>query len=69
MYPLVPMRELASVIMGPLLFSFEKSGLVGEVLVNWKKANVTTISRKGKQVYLGNYRTVKFTSFPGKVME
>lgn len=51
------------------MFFFEKSGLVGEVLVNWKKANVTPISRKGKQVYLGNYRTVKFTSFPGKVME
>ena len=68
MYPLVPMRELASVTMEPLFF-FERSGLKGEVLVNWKKANVTPISRKGKQVNLGKYRTVKFTSFPGKVME
>lgn len=67
MYPIVTVSNLASVVVGSLL-NLERSELVGEVLVKERKANVTAIFRKGKKVNLGNYRTVKVTSFSGKVV-
>lgn len=41
----------------------------GEVSVDWKKANVTTVFNKGKEGKLGSYNPVSLTSVPGKVME
>jgi len=45
----------------PLSIVFERS---------WRrKANVTPIFKKGKKEDPGNYRPVRLTSIPGKVME
>ncbi|KAK4827580.1 hypothetical protein QYF61_019482 [Mycteria americana] len=47
----------------------EQSWLTGEVPADWRLANVTPIFKKGRKEDPGNYRPVRLTSVPGKVME
>ena len=49
----------------PLLMIFEKSWQSGEVPDDWKKYNITCISKKDKR----NYQHVHLTSVLGKIME
>lgn len=42
---------------------------MGEVPENWKKGNVTSFFKRGKEEYPGNYKPVNLISIPGKVME
>lgn len=63
------LRELTDVIVRPLSIIFEKLWQSAEVPENWKKANVTSIFRKGKKDHLGNYRPASLTFIPGKVTE
>ncbi|KFR04757.1 hypothetical protein Y956_16401, partial [Nipponia nippon] len=63
------LRELADVIVGPLSIVFEKSWRLGDVPEDWRKANVTSIYKKGSREDPGNYRPISLTSIPRKVME
>ncbi|CAM5138620.1 unnamed protein product [Natator depressus] len=66
--PRVP-RELADVIAESLAIIFENLRPLGEVPNDWKKANLVSIFKKGKNKNTGNYRPVSLTSVPGKIME
>ncbi|PKU46257.1 rna-directed dna polymerase from mobile element jockey- hypothetical protein [Limosa lapponica baueri] len=62
------LKELTDVL-AKLLSIIYMSWLTGEVLMDWRVANVTPIYKKGKKEDPGNYRPVSLTSIPGKVME
>jgi len=68
MYPRV-LRELADVIAEPLSITFERSWRTGDLPEDWRKANITSIIKKGKKGDPGNYRLVSLTSIQGKVMK
>ncbi|KAK4827590.1 LOW QUALITY PROTEIN: hypothetical protein QYF61_019492 [Mycteria americana] len=63
------LSELADVIARPLLIIFDQSWRLREVLKDWRKANVMSIFKKGKEEDPGNYTPVILTLIPGKVME
>ncbi|KAK4827374.1 LOW QUALITY PROTEIN: hypothetical protein QYF61_017312 [Mycteria americana] len=63
------LRELAEVLTKPLSIIYQQSWLTGEVPVDWRLANVTSIYRKGQKEDPGNYTPVSLASVPGKVME
>ncbi|GAB0177176.1 mitochondrial enolase superfamily member 1 [Grus japonensis] len=62
-------QELANVIVRPLSIIFEKLRQSWDVPEVWKKANVTSVFRKGKKDHPWNYRPASFTLIPVKVME
>ena len=63
------LRELADVVAKPLSIIFWQSWLTGDVLVDWKLANVTPIFKKGRKDDPGSYRPISFTSVPGNHQE
>jgi len=63
------LRKLVDVFAKPLSTIFSQSWLTGDVLVDWKLANVTPIFKKGRRDDPGSYRPISLTSVPGKVME
>ena len=63
------LREMADVVVELLSIIFEKSWLSGKVPGDWKKGNIPPIFKKGRKENPGNYRLVRLTSVPGKIME
>ncbi|KAK4811015.1 hypothetical protein QYF61_015719 [Mycteria americana] len=63
------LKELAEVLTKPLSIIYQQSWLTGEVPADWRLANVTPIFKKGRKEDPGNYRPVRLTSVPGKLME
>jgi len=57
--------EVADVTTRPLLIIMGR----WDVPVDWPKANVAPIFKKGKGDGLGNYRSISLSLIPGKVME
>ena len=62
-------RELADAVAKPLSVIFQQSWLTGDVLVDWKLANVIPIFKKGQKDDPGSYRPINLTLVTGKVME
>lgn len=68
MHPWV-LRKLVATTATPLLNIFERSWQIREVSEAWKKGNVNSIFKKGKNEDPRNYRPVSLTSIPRKVRE
>ena len=63
------LRELVDVVAKPLSIILWQSWLTGDVLADWRLANVMPIFKKGQKGDPGSYRSISLTSVPGKVME
>ena len=63
------LRELADVVAKPLFIILWQSWLTGDVLVDWRLANVTPIIKKGWKDDPGSYKPIRLTLVPGKVVE
>ena len=63
------LKELQDGLAPALAHVFQRSLAEGAVPLDWKKANVTPIFKKGSKHVPGNYRPVSLTSVACKVME
>ncbi|KFV96106.1 hypothetical protein N327_11049, partial [Fulmarus glacialis] len=63
------LKELVDVMAGPLSIIYQRFWESGEVPADWKLANVIPIYKKGVREDPGNYRPVRLTSVPGRIME
>lgn len=67
-HPRVP-KELMEELTKALSIICQQSWLSGQVSVDWKAINVTSIYEKGRKEDLGSYRLLSLTSVPEKVTE
>lgn len=63
------LQELVDTIARPLMIIFQRLWQSGEVLDDWKKANIILVFKKVKKEDPGNYQPLSLTSVPGDVME
>ena len=61
--------KLKEIISEPLSYLFSKSLSKNEIPLDWKKANVTPIFKKGDRSSVENYRPVSLTVLFGKTLE
>lgn len=50
------LKDLADVVVKSLTIILENSWLLGQVLGDWKKRNITPFSKKGRKEDVGDYR-------------
>lgn len=62
-------KEIEEAVTDPLTVLFSKSMEDGVVPIDWKRANITPVYKKGAKHDPGNYRPVSLTSQVGKIME
>lgn len=62
-------KELADMFAKPLYIIFENSQLSVKVPSDWKKENITLISKKGRMEETQNYGLMSLISVPGKMVE
>ena len=67
--PSVVLKCCAEQLASPLATIFQKSLIKGQVPLDWKKATVTPIFKKGQKCKPNNYRPIILTSQTCKVME
>jgi len=67
-HPLL-LRNAADEVTRPLTILYNKSINSGQVPVDWRKANITPIYKKGPRNEHGNYRPVSLTSVVCKILE
>ena len=63
------LRQVAEQVSEMLTYIFKSSLESGQVLEDWRGANVILLLKKGSREELGNYRPVSLTSVLGKVLE
>ena len=63
------LRELVNVVAKPLSIILWQSWLTGDVLADWRLANVMAIFKKGWKDDPGSYRPISLTLVPRKFME
>ena len=63
------LRECERELSIPLAIIFSKSLAECKIPVDWKRANVVPIYKKGDRSEVGNYRPVSLTSLSCKVLE
>ena len=63
------LQGISSVISRPLAIIYSHSLEEGTVPLDWKKAHVTPIFKKGEKSYVGNYRPISLTCILCKIME
>ena len=63
------LRECERELSIPLAIIFSKSLAEGKIPVDWKRANVVPIYKKGDRSEVGNYRPVSLTSLSCKALE
>lgn len=63
------LRKLADEVPKPSSIIFEKSWQLSEVPTNWERGNTIPIFKKGQNQDLGNHRSVRLLSLPGKIMK
>jgi len=63
------LRELVEELPKPLSIIYQQSWPTGDVPDDWRIANVTPIYKKGWKEDPGNFRPLRLTLMPGKIME
>ena len=63
------LRELTDMVAKSLSIILQQTWLTGNVLSNWRLANVTLTFKMGQKDDLGSYAPISLTSVLGKVME
>ena len=63
------LKELCGSLINPMTLIFQKSFQYGELVDDWKTANVKALFKKGSRDNPGNYRPISLTCIPCKLME
>jgi len=63
------LRELVDVVAKPLSVILQQTWLAGNVLADWRLANMMPILKKGRKDDPDSYRPISLTLVPGKAME